>query len=89
MEEYKRRVTLLRNTMRSKAIIYNWHDPETSFIEAVLARGDRRIGRVIEQVWRDGGRLDSWGEHFSFERWMKAFEKCGIDPTYYANRSID
>ena len=89
MEEYERRVKLLRGAMKSKAITYNWHDPQTSFIEAVLARGDRKIGAVIEQVWRDGGGLDSWGEHFSFERWMNAFEKCGIDPAYYANRTID
>ena len=89
MEEYERRVKLLRGAMKSKAITYNWHDPQTSFIEAVLARGDRKIGAVIEQVWRDGGGLDSWGEHFSFERWINAFEKCGIDPAYYANRTID
>jgi len=88
MEEYIRRVTLLRDSMRSKAITYNWHDPETSFIEAVLARGDRRVGDAVEQVWRDGGKLDSWGEHFSFERWMSAFEKTGIDPAFYANREI-
>lgn len=88
MEEYMRRVTLLRDSMKSKAITYNWHDAETSYIEAVLARGDRRLGKVIEQVWRDGGKLDSWGEHFSFERWMNAFEKVGLDPTFYANRVI-
>ena len=87
-EEYLRRVTLLRNSIHSKAITYNWHDAETSFIEAVLARGDRKIGKVIEQVWRDGGKLDSWGEFFSFDRWMQAFEKTGIDPAFYANREI-
>ena len=89
MEEYMRRVELLRDSMRSKAITYNWHDAETSYIEAVLARGDRRVGKVIEQVWKDGGRLDSWGEHFSFQRWMDAFEKVGLDPAFYANRVID
>jgi len=88
MEEYMRRVTLLRDSMKSKAITYNWHDAETSYIEAVLARGDRRVGKVIEQVWKDGGRLDSWGEHFSFERWMNAFDKVGLDPAFYANRVI-
>ncbi len=86
--EYMRRVALLRSTMRSKSITYNWHDADTSYIEAVLARGDRKVGKVIEQVWRDGGRLDSWGEHFSFDRWMKAFEKTGVDPDFYATREI-
>ena len=86
MEEYRRRVALLREHLRSKSISYNWHDPETSFIEAALARGDRRMGAVLEEVWRRGGRLDSWGEYFSYERWMEAFEACGVDPAFYANR---
>lgn len=86
MEEYRRRVTLLRNHMRAKAISYNWHDADTSLIEAVLSRGDRRVGAVIEEVWKNGGRLDSWSEYFSFTRWMAAFEKCGLDPKFYACR---
>ena len=81
-----RRVALLRDNMRAKAISYSWHDAETSYIEAVLARGDRRLGRVIEQTVKDGGRLDSWGEFFSFERWMSAFNKHGISSDFYALR---
>lgn len=86
MEEYMRRVKLLRETMTARAITYNWHDPETSFIEAVLSRGDRRIGEVIYEVWRNGGRMDSWSEGFSLQRWMNAFEACGVDPAFFANR---
>ena len=86
MEEYRRRVRLLREHMRAKAISYNWHDADTSLIEAVLSRGDRRVGAVIEEVWRTGGKLDSWSEYFSFERWLNAFEKCGLDPHFYACR---
>ncbi|PKM72419.1 MAG: B12-binding domain-containing radical SAM protein [Firmicutes bacterium HGW-Firmicutes-16] len=86
MEEYRRRVKLLRENMRAKAISYNWHDADTSLIEAVLSRGDRRVGAVIEEVWKTGGKLDSWTEYFSFERWIKAFENCGIDPKFYACR---
>ncbi len=89
MDEYRRRVTLLREHMRAKSISYNWHDADTSLIEAVLSRGDRRVGAVIEQVWRDGGKLDSWSEYFSFERWMSAFDKCGISPYFYACRERD
>jgi radical SAM family uncharacterized protein len=85
-EEYQRRVTLLRGAMRSKAITYNWHSPETSLIEAVLARGDRHVGQAIEKVVKNGGRLDAWDEYFSFDRWMKAFDACGIDPFFYAQR---
>ena len=86
MEEYKRKVELLRTNMRAKAITYNWHEPETSFIEAVLARGDRRVGAVLEEVWRTGGKMDAWGDCFSFVRWQNAFKSCGVDPRFYANR---
>ena len=89
MEEYLRRVKLLRDNMRAKNVTYNWHDPDTSLIEAVLSRGDRRLGPVIEAVWRDGGRLEAWGEYFSFERWMRMFARCGVDPAFYANRTRD
>ena len=87
MEEYMRRVELLRSSMRARAVTYNWHAADTSLIEAVLARGDRRVGAVIEEVWRRGGRLDSWSDYFSFDRWMQAFEACGVDPAFYANRT--
>ena len=89
MEEYERRVKLLRETMTAKAITYNWHDPETSFIEAVLSRGDRRLGQVIETVWRNGGKLEAWSEYFSMERWTQAFASAGLDPAFYANRERD
>ena len=91
IEEYLRRVNLLRSSITARNVTYNWHDAETSLIEAVLSRGDRRVADAIEQVWRDGGRLDAWTDYFSFERWMKAFEACGIDPAFYANRerSVD
>ncbi len=85
-EEYHRRVDLLRNSIKNKSIQYNWHEMETSYIEAVLARGDRRLGKLLETVWRKGGRLDSWSEYFSFERWMESFAETGIDPDFYALR---
>lgn len=86
MDEYLRRVNLLRSSIKAKNVVYNWHDAETSLVEAVLSRGDRKIGDAIEAVWRDGGRLDAWSDFFSFERWMNAFKSSGIDPAYYANR---
>ena len=85
-EEYERRVQLLRENMTTKTVTYNWHDGQTSFIEAVLARGDRRLGNVLEAVWRKGGHLDAWEEYFSLERWMEAFDECGVDPAFYAYR---
>ena len=86
MEEYIRKVNLLRENIRAKNVVYNWHDPQTSYIEATLSRGDRRVGKVIENVWRAGGRLEAWSDYFSFERWMNAFEDAGLDPSFYAHR---
>ena len=71
-EEYQRRVKLLREAITTKTVTYNWHDPDTSFLEAVLARGDRRMCKVLEAAWRKGAKLDAWEEYFSLERWMEA-----------------
>ena len=85
-DEYLRRVNLLRSSITARNVTYNWHDAETSLIEAVLSRGDRRVADAIEAVWRDGGRLDAWTDYFSYERWMKAFAETGVDPDFYAQR---
>ncbi len=85
-EEYMRRVTLLRENMRDRAIHYNWHDPQTSFLEAVFSRGDRRLADVLERAWRQGAKFDAWSEYFNLERWLEAFDFCGLDPAFYANR---
>ena len=86
MDEYRRRVSLLKNAITAKNVTYKWHDPETSFIEAVLSRGDRRMADVLEYVWKHGGRLEAWEDYFSYELWMEAFSHFGIDPSFYANR---
>lgn len=86
VEEYLRRVNLLRSSITARNVVYNWHDAETSLVEAVLSRGDRKVGCAIENVWKNGGRLDAWSDFFSFERWMQAFADAGVDPAYYANR---
>ena len=85
-EEYERRVQLLRENMTTKTVTYNWHDGQTSFLAAVLDRGERRVGNVLETVWRKGGHLDAWEEYFSLGRWMEAFDECGVDPAFYAYR---
>lgn len=90
-EEYLRRVNLLRSSITARNVTYNWHDAETSVIEAALSRGDRRMSSVIEEVWRKGGRLEAWSDYFSYERWEEAFRKCGLDMSFYASRerSVD
>ncbi len=87
-EEYLRRAKLLKSHFYSKSIEYNYHAPELSRLEAVVARGDRRLGQVIEKATRAGARLDGWDECFSYQTWLDAFKDCGIDPDYYTTRGF-
>ena len=86
IEEYERRVKLLREAMNTKSVTYNWHPSPTSFMEAVISCGDRRLGKVIETAWRKGETPSAREDYFALNRWMEAFEECGLDPHYYANR---
>ena len=86
--ELLRKQELLRGAIRSRRIDYSWHDARASRIEAVLARGDRRVAGAIEAAYRAGQIFDGWDEHFSIERWEKAFEEAGVSPDFYANRDI-
>ena len=69
-----------------KGVNFNWHEPELSMLEATFARGDRRMGDVLYAAWKNGCRMDGWTEFLNYDGWMKAFEDCGIDPKFYANR---
>ena len=87
VEEYQRRVNLLRDALkRDKSITYNWHDPETSYLEAIFSRGDRRLADVLEYAWQNGAKFDSWSEYFDYRRWMDALEHCGLNGDFYAHR---
>ena len=88
-EEYLRRCKLLKNHFYSKSIEYNYHEPDLSRLEAVFARGDRRVGAVIEEALNRGARLDGWDEHFNYSTWRDAFDACGIDPNFYTVRGYD
>ncbi len=85
-EEYLRRARLLKEHLYSKTVEYNYHAPDLSRLEAVMARGDRRLGPVIEEAARLGARLDGWDEYFSYPIWMEAFEHCNVDPNFYTVR---
>lgn len=74
------------DSISSKKIKASWHDPSTSILEAVLARGDRRLGQVIYKAWQKGSKFDSWGEHFNFDNWSEAFDECGLTMEFYASR---
>ena len=86
-EEYMRRVHLLQGALHSKAVDYRYHGSDLSYLEAVLARGDRRLSAVLAEAVRRGARLDGWDEYFRSDIWMEAFEACGIDPAFYAQRA--
>ena len=79
----------LKAKITSRQIKYNWHDPELSLLEAVFARGDRRLGKVLLKAFDKGCKFDSWGEYFKFDKWMEAFSECDIEPHFYANRKRD
>ena len=86
-EEVLRKQRLLMDSLKIKNVTYSLHNFDSGFIEAVLARGDRKLSYVLEKAWEKGSRLDGWDECYSLDRWMSAFEECGIDPAFYANRS--
>lgn len=88
VEEMGRKQAYLKARLRHRAIQYRWHDPRTSRLEAALARGDRRLGRVVEQAWRRGCKFDGWTEHFKYMEWLAAFQDEGLDPDFYARRRL-
>ena len=85
-QEYLRRCKLLKSHFYSKSITYDYHGPDLSRLEAVFARGDRRLGPVIENAVNRGARLDGWDEYFNYSNWFDAFQECGIDPDFYTTR---
>ncbi len=85
-QEYLRRCKLLKSHFYSKSIEYDYHSPDLSRLEAVFARGDRRLGAVIETAVKNGARLDGWDEYFNYAKWYDAFKTCGIDEAFYTTR---
>ncbi|MFC2034529.1 TIGR03960 family B12-binding radical SAM protein [Chloroflexota bacterium] len=77
---------LLKQGLRRKGTRISWQDPEVSLLEAALSRGDRQLGRVIHRAWRQGCTFDSWGEHFNYDNWLRAFKETGLEPDFYAQR---
>ena len=88
--ELQRKIYLLRDELRrDHGVQLKWHDPKTTLIEGVLSRGDRRLGAVLESVWRDGGTFQEWSEYFELDRWERALAEAELSPEYYANRHRD
>ena len=92
-ENYLEKQRLLRakfnQQLNKKSIKFNWHDAETSVIEGVFARGDRRVAKAIYSAYKSGCIYDSWSEHFDYDKWIRAFKDNDIDVEFYANRQRD
>jgi radical SAM family uncharacterized protein len=86
VDELRRKVGLLRDATRRTGVQLKWHDAGATFAEGIASRGDRRIGRVIERVWRAGGTFQEWSEHFDLDRWIDAMAAEGLDPDWYVTR---
>lgn len=86
LEETEARCKWLKRQLGNPKIALNYHDPRQGFLEAVFARGDRRLGNVIERAWKSGCRFDGWTETFCFESWIQAFRSEGLDPDFFATR---
>lgn len=85
-ESLKAKQQLVKESIKTKKITYNYHDSSTSFLEAVFARGDRRLCKVMELAHKKGFHFDGWSDCFDLDKWLQLFEECGIDPAFYANR---
>jgi radical SAM family uncharacterized protein len=88
-EELIRKQNILKGKLRSRRVRLNWHDAETSVLEAAFARGGRDLGKVLMAAHKLGCKLDGWNECFSYEKWLQAFERAGIDPRAYSERKWD
>lgn len=76
----------LRAALKKKQVNFSWSEPYVSFLEAIFARGDRRLSEVLIKAWENGCKFDGWDEFFKFDLWMDAFKECGVDPEFYAYR---
>ncbi|MBS5576248.1 MAG: TIGR03960 family B12-binding radical SAM protein [Firmicutes bacterium] len=88
-EEYLRRVHLLQSCLTARGVDYRYHESDLSRLEAVLARGDRRLSKVLLRAHELGCKLDGWDEYFRYDLWMQAFSDCGVDPEFYTTRGFE
>ena len=89
MEQLVEKQKHLLENVHTHKIQVSWHQSQTSFLEGVFARGDRKLCDVIESAWRKGCKFDGWDEFFLFDKWTEAFKECGVDPSFYSNRRRD
>ncbi|WP_409068800.1 TIGR03960 family B12-binding radical SAM protein [Clostridium sp. FAM 1755] len=86
MEDVRKKIEVVRGAIKSKQITYNWHESLVSYMEAIFARGDRRICDVLIKAFEKGARFDGWNQYFDFNIWKEALEECNVDGDFYAYR---
>lgn len=86
IETFYKKINHLKTKLINKKVVYNYHDPETSVLEGVFARGDRKLGAVLLKAYELGCRFDGWQEFFDYEKWTQAFKETGIEPDFYTVR---
>ncbi len=86
MEVVKEKIYTVKDNIKRKAISYNWHESIVSYLEAIFARGDRRLCEVLIKLMKKGAKFDGWSEYFNFDIWMEAFIECGLMVNFYAYR---
>lgn len=86
MDEFYEKARTLRSEIKDKKISFSYHEPKLSYLEAVFARGDRRLSKALIKAWEKGCRFDGWQDMFDFDKWMEAFEETGVDPDFFALR---
>lgn len=91
IESFNKKIDLLKKNIRDRKIVFNYHDPKLSYLEAIIARGDRRLGKAIIRAWEKGCKFDGWSEKFKYDKWIEAFNETGIDGDFFAlrEREID
>ena len=88
-EDVNEKINAVKDAIKSKCIVYNYHEQKTSIMESVFARGDRRLCDVLIKAFEMGAKFDGWGQYFNYRLWMEAMEECNLDVDFYAYRERD
>lgn len=86
MDDVASKIQIIRSSIKSRNITYNWHDSLVSYLEAIFARGDRRVCDVLVKAFEKGAKFDGWSEYFNYDIWHEAFKECNVDGDFYAYR---
>ena len=89
IDEFLRKIYMVKNSIKDKKVVFNYHDADLSYIEAIFARGDRRLSDLLVNAWRKGCKFDGWSDLFRYDFWLEALEESNIDGSFYANRTRD